>query len=120
MSDPFADLGDALEEAADPDDGAGDRADDPDDARGAGPAPDGPVPDDPAFPFDETKQSPVYARPAAWNALDDALDLDVQRRLREAGVRDVPKRELHDAALRVAAAHPEEVFAAVVEARRSE
>jgi|AntRauMinimDraft_4_1070384.scaffolds.fasta_scaffold00025_2 hypothetical protein len=72
----------------------------------------------PGFDFDEAKQSPLYARPSAWQAFEDALDLEVVRALREAGVRNEAKRELHDAALRVAAEHPDEIAEAVEEARR--
>lgn len=76
--------------------------------------------DEPAFEYDDVKQSPLYARPEAWTALEDALDLDVVRTLREAGVRNEEKRELHDAVLRVAADHPDEIAEAVQEARRED
>jgi hypothetical protein len=65
--------------------------------------------DDPPFAFDEAKQRPLYARPSAWDAFEDALALEVERLLREHDVRNAEKRELHDAALRVAARHPEEI-----------
>lgn len=78
------------------------------------------VSDGPAFEYGEVKQSPLYARPEAWNALEDALDLRVVRALREAGVRNEEKRELHDAVLRVAAEHPEEIAEAVEAARRGD
>jgi hypothetical protein len=65
--------------------------------------------DEPPFTFDEAKQRPLYARPAAWDAFEDALVLEVERLLREHDVRNAEKRELHDAALRVAARHPEEI-----------
>jgi len=74
--------------------------------------------DQPGFEFADAKQSPMYARPEAWAALEDALDLEVVRELREAGIRNEAKRELHDAALRVAANHPEEIAEAVRESRR--
>ncbi|CQH56715.1 uncharacterized protein HHUB_2421 [Halobacterium hubeiense] len=76
--------------------------------------------DEPAFEYDDVKQAPLYARPEAWAALEDALDLDVVRTLREAGVRNEEKRELHDAVLRVAADHPDEIAEAVQEARRED
>jgi hypothetical protein len=76
--------------------------------------------DEPAFEYDDVKQAPLYARPEAWTALEDALDLDVVRTLREAGVRNEEKRELHDAVLRVAADHPDEIAEAVREARRED
>ncbi|MCG1003222.1 MULTISPECIES: hypothetical protein [Halobacterium] len=73
--------------------------------------------EEPAFEYDDVKQAPMYARPESWTALEDALDLDVVRTLREAGVRNEEKRELHDAVLRVAADHPDEIADAVREAR---
>ena len=76
--------------------------------------------DEPAFEYDDVKQAPLYARPEAWTALEDALDLDVVRTLREAGVRNEEKRELHDAVLRVAADHPDEIAEAVRKARRED
>ena len=74
----------------------------------------------PAFEYGDVKQAPMYARPEAWTALEDTLDLDVVRTLREAGVRNEEKRELHDAVLRVAADHPDEIAEAVQEARRKD
>ncbi len=74
----------------------------------------------PAFEYGDVKQAPMYARPEAWTALEDTLDLDVVRTLREAGVRNEEKRELHDAVLRVAADHPDEIAEAVQEARRED
>ncbi|GAA0268424.1 hypothetical protein [Halobacterium noricense] len=74
----------------------------------------------PAFEYGDVKQAPMYARSEAWTALEDTLDLDVVRTLREAGVRNEEKRELHDAVLRVAADHPDEIAEAVQEARRED
>jgi len=73
--------------------------------------------DGPAFPYDEVTQRPLYAREEAWNAFEDALELDVERTLREYDVRDAAGRELHDAALRVAAEHPEEIANQLLELR---
>jgi hypothetical protein len=73
--------------------------------------------DGPAFPYEEVKQRPLYAREDAWNAFEDALELDVERTLREYDVRDAAGRELHDAALRVAADHPEEIASQLLELR---
>ncbi|MGB9965613.1 hypothetical protein [Halobacterium sp. CBA1126] len=78
------------------------------------------VSDQPAFEYGDVKQAPMYARPESWAALEDALDLDVVRTLREDGVRNEEKRELHDAVLRVAADHPDEIAEAVQRARREE
>lgn len=63
----------------------------------------------PAFGFEETKQRPLYARQAAWDAFEDALAIEVEATLRRNDVRDTPKRELHDAALHVLAEHADEV-----------
>lgn len=72
----------------------------------------------PAFAFDESKQRPLYAREESWQEFEDTLDLDVGLILRrEHGLRDVPRRELHDAVLRVAAEHPEEIAAALLDSR---
>ncbi len=73
--------------------------------------------DGPAFPYDEVTQRPLYAREEAWNAFEDALELEVERTLREYNVRDAAGRELHDAALRVAAEHPEEIAKQLLELR---
>lgn len=123
--------GDAGEQSADPAgsesaDGATDAGDTVSDASadaaGDSPAeePSDEPSDEPAFEYDDVKQAPLYARPEAWTALEDALDLDVVRTLREAGVRNEEKRELHDAVLRVAADHPDEIAEAVQEARRED
>lgn len=77
----------------------------------------GPAPGDPAFGFEEAKQRPLYARQEAWDAFEDALAIDVESTLRRNDVRDTPKRELHDAALRVLASHAEEVAERVLEER---
>ncbi|SNZ16890.1 hypothetical protein SAMN06269185_2801 [Natronoarchaeum philippinense] len=71
----------------------------------------------PAFPYDDVTQRPLYAREAAWNAFEDALEIEVEQTLREHGVRDAAGRELHDAALRVAAEHPEAIADRLLELR---
>lgn len=71
-----------------------------------------------AFNYDEAKQSPIYARPSTWDTYDDALELDIERSLRDQNVRNASKRELHDATLRLAAEHPELVAEKLLEARR--
>jgi hypothetical protein len=63
----------------------------------------------PAFPFAAADQTAVYPRAETWAAFEDFLDFEVRRRLREAGVRDDTKRELHEAALQVIRDHPEAV-----------
>lgn len=73
---------------------------------------------EPAFGFDEAKQDPLYARRQSWEAFDDMLDLDLERELRDRDIRDVPKREKHDAVLRFVADHAEEI-ADRIESERS-
>lgn len=73
--------------------------------------------DEPAFGFDEAKQRPLYARQKAWDAFEDALAIEVEATLRRNDVRDAPKRELHDAALRVLADHADEVADRVLDER---
>ena len=77
----------------------------------------GATPSDPAFGFEAAKQRPLYARQEAWDAFEDALAIEVEATLRGNDVRDAPKRELHDAALRVLADHADEVAERVLEAR---
>lgn len=72
---------------------------------------------DPAFSFDISKQDPLYARPETWEQFGDTL-LEVELALRDYKIRDVPKRELHDAALRVLTDHTDEFVEAVVAERR--
>jgi len=72
----------------------------------------------PAFEFDETDQNPLYARGRSWDQFDDMLDLELERQLRDRDLRDVPKREKHDAALRFAAEHPEEIADLIESERR--
>ena len=70
----------------------------------------------PAFSFDDTKQDAIYARPSSLDQLGDALaELDLE--LRNRGLRDVPKREKHDALARLAGNHIEEL-ADLIEAER--
>lgn len=74
--------------------------------------------DEPAFDFDAAVQRPLYARSEAWDAIEDTLELDVERELRtEHDVRNASKRELHDALLQVAAEHAEEIADQVVTER---
>ncbi|MFC6784551.1 hypothetical protein ACFQFH_01325 [Halobaculum halobium] len=89
--------------------------DDPESSAGAGG--DTVAGSEPAFGFEEAKQRPLYARQRAWDAFEDALAIDVEPTLRRHDIRDASKRELHDAALRVLADHPEEVADKVLAAR---
>lgn len=73
-----------------------------------------------AFSYAEAKQSPIYARQAAWNAFDDAMNFDVKRELSDRGIRNVDKRELHETMLYVAAENPELMVERFLELRRDE
>ncbi|GAB7095356.1 hypothetical protein JCM30237_25090 [Halolamina litorea] len=64
---------------------------------------------EPAFPFDEAVQAQIYPRKTTHDEFEDFLDIDVKRLLRDRGVRNEAGRELHEAVLRVAMEHPEEI-----------
>lgn len=120
--DPFADLeaeleGESPDPAANPQMTSQDGT--TDNSRSDRQSPDHPSQDlnAPAFSFGGTKQDALYARPATWDVFNDTL-LEVELALRDNEVRDVPKRELHDAALRVLANHRDELVEAVVAARQ--
>ncbi|WP_224268887.1 hypothetical protein [Haloprofundus salinisoli] len=71
----------------------------------------------PAFSFEETTPKSVYVRDGTLDALED-LEFEVEVALRrEYGVRDVTGREFHDALVRVAAEHADDIAAVVVETR---
>lgn len=72
----------------------------------------------PAFSYDETKNAAQYVREATARAYDEAWEYDAKAYLgRDLGIENVEKREWQDAALRFAAAHPEDVAELIVEAR---
>lgn len=73
--------------------------------------------DEPGFPFSEASQEQVYPRTSTWDELQDVLDFEVKRELRDRGVKDVTGRELHDALLQVAMAHQDELVETIVEER---
>jgi protein tyrosine/serine phosphatase len=118
-SSPFAGIGDEIEGGSDP-------GNDADDAEAESSTIPDPVtiresnveqdPDEPAFPYEETKQTPIYPREETSEALDD-LELDVKQILRDHDIRDLPKRELHDAALEEAIQNPEAIADRILEKR---
>ena len=74
--------------------------------------------EEPAFPFDETKQTPIYVRGDTLDDWEEAKDFDVARILRrENDVKDVQGREIDDAVYRLAADNPELVAEYVMDAR---
>lgn len=73
----------------------------------------------PAFEYDKDMREYFYARHETWGRFEDLI---TQLRLalgQEHGLRDVPKRELHDAAMRefVGCADTESMAQRVVDAR---
>lgn len=73
--------------------------------------------DQPAFPFVNNHVVSIYPRPETWDAFWDVVDLDLERTFREHGVRNMSGREMHDAALRLAAENPEALARIALEAR---
>lgn len=74
----------------------------------------------PAFEFEDTTAKSVYVRSETLSVMDDA-EFEVESLLRrEHDVRDVTGREFHDALVRVAADHPEEVAEVILSARDDE
>ncbi|ELZ31767.1 hypothetical protein C474_07777 [Halogeometricum pallidum JCM 14848] len=74
----------------------------------------------PAFEFEDTTAKSVYVRSETLSVMDDA-EFEVESLLRrDHDVRDVTGREFHDALVRVAADHPEEVASVIVSARDDE
>ncbi|QCC57133.1 hypothetical protein NP511_22085 (plasmid) [Natrinema thermotolerans] len=72
----------------------------------------------PAFPYDEVKQSPLYAREETWTEFEDKLDMELTPNLREEGIRDDELREIHDIVLEVAIEHLDEFPERLKEKRR--
>ncbi|ADQ69390.1 hypothetical protein [Halogeometricum borinquense] len=71
----------------------------------------------PAFEFEDTTAKSVYVRPETLSVMDDA-EFEVESVLRrEHDVRDLTGREFHDALVRVAAEHPEEVAEIILSTR---
>ena len=63
----------------------------------------------PSFPFDEGIQAQIYPRRQTHEDFTDFLDIEVKRLLRDRGIRNEAGRELHEAVLRVAMNHPDEI-----------
>lgn len=74
----------------------------------------------PAFEFEDTTAKSVYVRSETLSVMDDA-EFEVESLLRrDHDIRDVTGREFHDALVRVAADHPEEVASVIVSSRDDE
>jgi len=74
--------------------------------------------DRPAFPFDEVRQSALYARDETWDEFEAAMNYEAERSLHEDGYSNIEGRELHEAALLVAAENPELVAEKIRELRK--
>lgn len=74
---------------------------------------------EPAFGFDSNMQENIYVREDSWRDLQDALSFETKRVLAQYGLRDddLFKREIHDAMIRVAANHPEEIAHLIIRDR---
>jgi hypothetical protein len=124
----FAGIGDRLEQPEQSESESGASADDPtDDATGeestadegqyrseeaGGGTTDDPA-DGPAFAFDETSAKSLYVRDGTLELFEDT-EFEVEATLRSNhGIRDLTSREFHDAVVRVAADHVEEIAARI-------
>ncbi|SFT01156.1 hypothetical protein [Halostagnicola kamekurae] len=63
----------------------------------------------PGFEYSDVRQKPLYARDETWNELEDKLGIEVTPELRRMEIRDEETREVHDAILKVALEHIDEV-----------
>ncbi|NHN64165.1 hypothetical protein G9463_12750 [Haloarcula sp. JP-Z28] len=73
----------------------------------------------PAFPYDDASQEAIYPRSDTWDEFEDILDFEVKRELRDAGLRDIPKREYHEALLKLAMENPDRLAELVIDGRKS-
>ncbi|SFR74784.1 hypothetical protein SAMN04487947_4143 [Halogeometricum rufum] len=108
---PVGESGESASAETSDDAGVTDEADALDDAASSG---------SPAFEFEDTSAKSVYVRPETLSVMDDA-EFEVESLLRrDHEVRDLTGREFHDALVRVAADHPDEVVTAILAARDEE
>ncbi|WP_455448229.1 HNH endonuclease signature motif containing protein [Natrinema thermotolerans] len=61
-----------------------------------------PAAETPAFPYSEVAQKPFYARGKTWDELEEAIEEEILPELREKGIVNVQKRELHTVLLEMA------------------
>lgn len=72
----------------------------------------------PAFSFEMTAQTSIYPRSETADDTLDDVEFEVEGILRrDHDIRDLAGRELHDAMIRLAADHPDEVAELIVELR---
>jgi hypothetical protein len=71
----------------------------------------------PAFEFEATTAKSIYVRRTTLDQLDDA-EFEVESLLRsEHDIRNLTGREFHDALVRIATDHPDEIVDAILETR---
>lgn len=63
----------------------------------------------PGFEYSDVRQRPLYARGETWDELEDEIGITVIPELRRMGIRDEETREIHDALLKVALEHADEI-----------
>lgn len=73
----------------------------------------------PAFPDEETMQIGLHVREETWKEVSEDLGESLDVALDEHDVRGVYAREKHDAVLRVAANHTDEVIRQIISARET-
>ncbi|WP_410767546.1 hypothetical protein [Haloferax sp. DFSO60] len=72
---------------------------------------------EPAFEFEATTAKSIYVRRATLDQLDDA-EFEVESLLRkDHDIRNLTGREFHDALVRIATEHPDEIVEAILETR---
>ncbi|MFC7130566.1 hypothetical protein [Haloferax chudinovii] len=72
----------------------------------------------PGFPFSESVQAQIYPRRTTHDEFEDFIQFDVKQALREYGIRNDEKREIHEAILQFVMEHPDAVADKVVELRK--
>ena len=101
--DPFADLGETLEDEPDDEPQDTDEASEPE-TTGETSAQDSIEPRDPitdtAFSYEAAKQRPFYAREATIEDFDSWLKYELERELNQQGYQNIVVREMTDALLR--------------------
>ncbi|RDZ51949.1 hypothetical protein C5B91_21015 [Haloferax sp. Atlit-10N] len=73
----------------------------------------------PGFPFSESVQAQIYPRRTTHDEFEDFIQFDVKQALREYGIRNDEKREIHEAILQFVMKHPDAIADKVVELRET-
>ncbi|MWG36364.1 hypothetical protein [Halomarina oriensis] len=70
-----------------------------------------------AFEYSPAMQQAVYPRPETWQAFEDAMELDMERVFRAHDVRNMSKREIHDALFSFVVDNADEIARRALSAR---